>query len=55
LALRYVRHKRDLGKGAAINEAAGEYVITQDGDREYDPERVSLLLKPVLRETADVV
>ena len=59
LKIKYFEHEINKGKGSAIRtgiqNAAGEYLIVQDADLEYDPNEYNLLLKPILEGHADVV
>ncbi|MCF8031584.1 MAG: glycosyltransferase family 2 protein [Desulfarculaceae bacterium] len=57
--IRVFRHAVNQGKGAALRtgfaKAAGELIIIQDADLEYDPEDYLKLLAPVLKGKAEVV
>ena len=57
--IRFFRHERNSGKGAAlrtgIQHAKGDFVVIQDADLEYDPNEYALLLQPLLDGHADVV
>ncbi len=52
-------HKKNLGKGAALqtgfSKVAGDIVLIQDADLEYDPEDYPALLAPILDGRADAV
>jgi glycosyltransferase involved in cell wall biosynthesis len=57
--VRVVLHERNQGKGAALRtgflHAAGDVVLIQDADLEYDPADYPRLLEPILDGRADVV
>lgn len=52
-------HKKNGGKGRAVRTGlehfTGDMVLIQDADLEYDPEDYPALLKPILKNQADVV
>jgi glycosyltransferase involved in cell wall biosynthesis len=55
----FASHHKNLGKGAAIrtglSHAAGDHVLIQDADLEYDPEDYNKLLRPLTDKKADAV
>jgi len=57
--LRLIAHERNRGKGAAVRTAiaasAGDFVVIQDADMEYDPRDLPKVLQPLLDGVADVV
>lgn len=57
--LRLVKHPANKGKGGALitgfNAAAGEIVIIQDADLEYDPACIPELVRPIAEGRADAV
>lgn len=54
-----IRHKKNQGKGSAIRTgiaiAAGDYLLVQDADLEYDPQDIPAMLDPIRRGKAEVV
>lgn len=57
--LHVFRHDKNQGKGGAVRtaleHAAGEVVIIQDADTEYDPQDYARLLEPIRAGRAQVV
>jgi len=56
---RFVFQPQNAGKGAAIRAgiqvAAGDVILVQDADLEYDPSDYPVLLDPIIKGKADVV
>ncbi len=57
--VRVILHEKNEGKGAAVrtglNAAAGDILLIQDADLEYDPRDYDKLLQPLEEGLADVV
>ena len=58
-AVKLVLHEKNMGKGAGVRSglehAAGELVLIQDADLEYDPRDYPALIAPILEGHADAV
>ena len=58
-ALQVLYHDKNQGKGAAIRtgleQVKGDIVLIQDADLEYDPQDYYKIVKPILRNRANVV
>ena len=57
-----IRHEKNLGKGAALKtlfkhakEINADVMVTIDGDGQFLPDEMGLLIKPVLEEGSDIV
>ncbi len=54
-----IYQEKNMGKGAAVRRGfsavAGDFIIVQDADLEYDPAEYRTMLKPLLDGRADVV
>ena len=57
--LKVIYHPTNMGKGAALRTGfaavAGDIVVVQDADLEYDPAEYPNLIQPILAHKADVV
>jgi len=57
--LKVIYHSSNRGKGAAfltgLANAAGEYIIVQDADLEYDPKDYLLLMEEIKKENVGLV
>jgi glycosyltransferase involved in cell wall biosynthesis len=55
----YIRHKKNMGKGAAlqtgINYSRGKILVIQDADLEYLPEIIPSLVRPISDGSVDIV
>jgi glycosyltransferase involved in cell wall biosynthesis len=57
--VKYLRHERNMGKGAAvrtgIQNSRGKVVVIQDADLEYAPDCIPSLVKPISDGSTDIV
>ena len=58
-SIKIIHHSKNMGKGAAIRaglkNSTGDVILIQDADLEYNPSEYPKLLKPILKNNADVV
>lgn len=56
---RVIYHEKNMGKGASLRSGfehvAGDVVVVQDADLEYDPRDYPVLMEPIVADQADVV
>ena len=56
--LKVIHHDTNFGRGKAIRtgfeHVSGKYIICLDADLSYDPKHISLLLQPLIDNTADI-
>ena len=56
---KFIKHKRNLGKGAAVRtglqKATGDYIVIQDADLEYNPADIIRLLHELEKSKKPVV
>ena len=56
--LKVIHHDTNFGRGKAIRtgfeHVSGKYIICLDADLSYDPKHISLLLQPLINNTADI-
>jgi len=57
--IKVIVHSKNQGKGAAvrtgIKNAAGDYIIIQDADLEYNPKDIEKLVRPILEGKSKIV
>ncbi|MEX2012940.1 MAG: glycosyltransferase family 2 protein [Candidatus Levyibacteriota bacterium] len=57
--VKFLAHEKNAGKGAAvrtgIENAAGDYIVIQDADLEYNPQDLKVLVDEVVSKRAEVV
>ncbi len=57
--IKYIFHEKNVGKGGAVKtgfqHAAGDILIIQDADLEYDPNEYYEVIKPILEGKTEVV
>ena len=57
--LKLLSHEKNLGKGMAIRTALpyveGRYVVIQDGDEEYDPRDLAMMLAKMMEDNLKVL
>ena len=58
MGARVVRHEKNQGKGSAIKtgirESKNDVLVFMDGDGQHDPRYITKIVKPLLRDEADV-